>query len=216
MSRFIAVLAAFLASAGLWAQTPEEILEKMDKATERFDTEGLSMVMDIKIPLLGTYSTTMEMVGNKYKAVLNIKGTQVMTWSDGVTSWIYDSSKNELVIENADPDQKADDGNLDILDSVSDGYDVTLKKETPDAWYFVCTKTKDNPNKDDPKKIDLAVSKHDYLPVSTSVSQKGVTITLRDFKAGVTQEQIKFDQSQFGDATIKDKRESSKEIKDAE
>ncbi len=206
MSRFIAVLAAFLASAGLWAQTPEEIIEKMDKATDRFDTEGLSMVMDIKIPLLGTYSTTMEMVGNKYKAALNIKGTRIMTWSDGVTSWIYDSSKNELTIENADPDQKADDGNLDILDSVSEGYDIKLKNETPDAWYFVCTKTKANPNKDDPKKIDLAVSKHDYLPISTSVSQRGVTVTLRDFKAGVREDQITFDQSQYPDAKIIDKR----------
>lgn len=71
---------------------------------------------------------------------------------------------------------------------------------------FVCTKSKNNTKKDDPKKINLVISKITYLPVSVSVSEKGVNITMRDFAIGVTEEQIRFDPSKYQNAKIVDKR----------
>lgn len=205
---FSCLLAGMLATSALFAQTPEEIIAKMNEATSRFDSEGFSMVMDIKIPLLGTFSSKMYTLGDKYKAILEVKGKKVITWSDGITDWDYDEPNNEITITRADPSgsDTGAEGSLSALDGITDGYDVKLKKETADAWYFHCTKSKTNPKKDDPKAMDLVVSKTTYLPISTSISEKGVKVTLHDFVVGVTEKEVTFNLSDFPKAKITDKR----------
>lgn len=203
----ITLFAALFAATALWAQTPDEILARMDKEVARFDKEGVNMIMDIKIPLLGTYSTDMHILGDMYKATLNVRNETSITWSDGITTWDYDSSDNELTITPAKPKEGTEaQDNMKLLDGVTEGYDVKLKKETAEAWEFVCTKSKTNPNKDDPKKINLVISKTTYLPISVSVSEKGVRITMRDFVIGVNEEQIRFDPSKYQNAKIVDLR----------
>ena len=201
------LFAMLLAASALLAQTQEEILAKMNQECDRFETEGFSVVMDMKLPILGTFSTQMYTLGDKFKGVVKAKGETSIMWSDGITDWDYDVSKNELTITNAKPseDTEADD-NVKVLKNVTEGYDVKLKKETADAWYFVCTKSKDNTNKDDPKKMDLVVSKATYLPISTTIKEKGVTVTMRDFAVGVTEEQVTFDPAKYANAKIIDKR----------
>ena len=209
MKKFLVTLfATLIAASTLLAQTPEEIVAKMNQECTRFDTEGVSMVMDMKLPILGTYSTQMYILGDKSKAVLDVKGDVSIIWSDNITDWDYDVSKNELTIKPANPSDKNEDAgdNVNALKNVTEGYDVKLKKETDEAWYFVCTKSKDNTNKDDPKKMDLVVSKATYLPVSHSVKEKGVTVTLRNFAIGVTEEQVTFDPAKYANAKIIDKR----------
>ena len=209
MKKFLVTLfATLIAASTLLAQTPEEIVAKMNQECTRFDTEGVSMVMDMKLPILGTYSTQMYILGDKSKAVLDVKGDVSIIWSDNITDWDYDVSKNELTIKPANPSDKNEDAgdNVKAMRNVTEGYDVKLKKETADAWYFVCTKSKDNTNKDDPKKMDLAVSKTTYLPISTTVKEKGVTVTMRDFAIGVTEEQVTFDPAKYANAKIIDKR----------
>ena len=203
----VSLFATLLAASTLLAQTPDEIVAKMNQECDRFDTEGVYMVMDMKLPILGTFSTQMYTLGDKFKGVVNAKGETSIMWSDSITDWDYDVSKNELTITNAKPseDTEADD-NVKVLKNVTEGYDVKLKKETAEAWYFVCTKSKDNTNKDDPKKMDLVVSKTTYLPISTTVKEKGVTVTMRDFAIGVTEEQVTFDPAKYANAKIIDKR----------
>jgi len=203
------LLAGMLAASALFAQTPEEIIAKMDEATSRFDSEGFSMVMDIKIPLLGTFSSKMYTLGEKYKAILEAKGKKMITWSDGVTDWDYDEPNNEIIITRADPSgsDTGAESSLNALDGITEGYDVKLKKETDDAWYFRCTKSKTNTKKDDPKSMDLVVSKATYLPISTSVSEKGIKITLHDFVAGVTEKEVTFNLSDYPNAKVTDKRQ---------
>lgn len=202
-----ALFAVLFASTSLFAQTTEEILTRMDQETDRFEKEGVSMVMEMKIPLLGTSSSTMYVLGDKYKAVLNVKGNLIISWSDGITVWDYDSSKNELTIDHAKPSEDSQaESNMKMLDGVTDGYDVKLKKETDDAWFFICKKSKNNPRKDDPKKMDLVISKSTFLPISTSVSEKGVKVTMRDFSIGVTEEEVAFDPEKYKNAKIVDKR----------
>lgn len=203
---FIGFLTLLLASATLSAQTPQEIIARMEQETGRFDTEGFSMVMEMKIPLLGTYSTTMYARGDKYKGVIDVKGEVLSTWSDGVTNWSYDASKNELTISNANVSEGNDADNANALKGVTDGYDVKLKKETDDAWFFICTKSKTNANKDDPKKMDLVVAKNSYLPLSASIKEKGITVTMRDFAVGVSEEEVTFDPSKYASAKLIDKR----------
>lgn len=203
----ISIFASLFVASALFAQTPEEIIARMDQETNRFDKEGVSMVMDMKIPILGTFSTTMYTLGEKYKGVIDVKGNVTQIWSDGVTTWSHDAAKNELTITNATPseDNKAE-SNVKTLNGITEGYDVKMKKETDEAWYFICTKSKSNTKKDDPKKMDLVISKSTYLPLSTSIKEKGITITMRDFSIGVTEEEVTFDPSRYADATIIDKR----------
>ena len=166
------------------------------------------MIMDIKIPILGTYSTQMYIRGDKSKSMIDVKGRAMIMWSDGVTDWDYDVSKNELTIKNANKSDKKDDDTdkVNAVKNVTEGYDVELKKETAAAWYFVCKKSKDNTDKDDPKRMDLVVSKATYLPLSITIKEKGVTATMRDFVIGVTEEEVTFDPAKYADAEIIDKR----------
>lgn len=208
MKRFFTLLlTALLASTALSAQTPEEILARMDRETDRFDAEGFSMVMEIRLPILGAFATTVYTRGDKYKMVTTVKDETVINWSDGVTDWQYEPSKNEVTIEPRKAGTTSDaESNKKMIDSVTQGYDVRLKGQTDEVWQFRCTKSRDNTDKDDPKNMDLVVSKSTYLPVSIKASMHGVTVTLRDFGVGIDEKDITFDPAQYPDAKITDKR----------
>lgn len=208
MKRIIATLfATLVAAAALLGQTPEEIIARMDQEMDRFEKDGMSMVMEMKIILVGTVSATMYSVGDKYMIVTEMKDEKSIEWSDGVTEWEYDVKKNQITITNKDPNESSDaEDNKQLIDSVTSGYDVKLRSQTPEVWNFRCTKSRNNPNKDDPKSMDLVVSKATYLPVSIKASVFGATVTLRDFTAGVTEEQVTFDPAMYPDAVIIDKR----------
>lgn len=203
----ISLLAALLASTAIFAQTPQEIIARMDQETNRFDKEGLSVTMELKLPLLGSFSTDIQMLGDKYKMTADIKGNKAINWSDSVTDWQYDVQKNEITISRSKPSEKSDpENNMKMLDSVTEGYDVKLKSETDQAWYFVCTKSKSNTKKDDPKRMDLVISKTTYLPISVQAKEKGVTITMRNFAVGVKEKDITFNPADYPSAKIIDNR----------
>ena len=93
-----------------------------------------------------------------------------------------------------------------MFKGVTDGYDVSIKKETVDAWYILCKKSKSNTKKDDPSTMDLVVAKGTYAPVSLSSRVAGIAITLRDIKYGVTEDQVTFDKSKYPNVVVVDKR----------
>ena len=93
-----------------------------------------------------------------------------------------------------------------MLSGVTDGYDVSLKNETSEVWNFVCKKSKSNKNKDDPKTMEVSVSKKNYQPTRLSAKASGITITMRDFAFDVTEKDVTFRQSYYPGATIVDKR----------
>ena len=198
----IAATFTFLVTA--WAQTPEEILAKMDKAMESAETAGLSMVMDLKIPLIGTTTATMYMLGDKVRTETSLLGHQLITFSDGVTEWEYESKSNELTIKNAKKEDSSPES--EMFEGIVDGYDVSLKNETDDAWYLVCKKSRDNTEKDDPAKMDLVVSKKTCLPISLSTKMKGVKLTLRDVVVGVDPKLLEFRVEDYPGAKIVDQR----------
>lgn len=201
---FFSIAATFTFLVTAWAQTPEEILAKMDKAMEAAETAGLSMIMDLKIPILGTTTATMYMLGDKVRTETSLLGHKLITFSDGVTEWEYESKSNELTIKNAPADDSSPEA--EMFEGITDGYDVTLKNETADAWYLVCKKSKDNTDKDDPSKMDLVVSKKTYLPISLSTKMQGVRLTLRDVVVGVDEKLLDFRVEDYPDAKIIDQR----------
>lgn len=200
------LLPALLAAATLSAQTPEEIIARVDQETARFDAEGCSMVMELKFPIIGAVATTIYTRGDKYKMIMSIKGDTSISWSDGVTDWDYESSKNTVTIKPHKADGSSEADNAKMMEGITEGYDVRLKKETADTWQFRCTKSKTNTNKDDPKNMDLVVSKATYLPVSLTARAGGLTITMRDVSIGVSEQEVTFDASQYATAKIIDER----------
>lgn len=191
----------------LSAQTPEEIIEKVDQMMNRSDTEGLYMVMEMKIPILGSFTSQVYSLGSKARAEMEVKDKKSIVWMDETTTWTYDVVKNEVTITNRDVTKSSDaDNNKSLLKGITNGYDVKLQKETADAWYFICTKNASNTEKDDPKRMDLVVSKADYMPVSLSTKTKGITVILRDAALGVKEEQVTFDPAKYPGITLIDQR----------
>lgn len=207
MKKILAFAACLLTAVVAWAQTPAEIVSRMDEEMNKHESEGIIMTMEIKIPLLGTVSSQNWIRDDKFRTEFSAKGIKYICWSDGKTTWTYNGKDNEVVIENAKEGSSsggADDAKM--LTGITDGYDITLKKETADAWYFLCKKSKTNPDGDDPKKMDLVVAKGTYYPKSLSASMSGVTTTLRDIAFGVSDEDLTFDAADYPGVKIVDKR----------
>ena len=208
MKKLLSII-AFIAFAGVAiAQTPEEIISRMEAEMAKHDEkEGLAMTMDMKIPILGTFSSRTYTLGDKYRIEVSEDGKQTISWSDGKTDWTYSSEKNEIEIKKHEVKEKTEtEGDAKMFSGITDGYDVKLDKETSDSWQFLCKRSKSNPDKDAPKKMTLIVAKGTYMPISLSAKVSAITITMRDLSYGVTEEQVTFNPKDYPNATIVDKR----------
>lgn len=209
MKRIFICIVALLASLTIsLAQTPEEIIGRMDSEMKKSDEMGLAVTMDITIPIIGKTSAAMKIRGDKSRTEMSVKDVKETLWMDNTTMWTYSSAANEVVIENRKSDSKSSqEENVEMFSGITEGYDVKLEKETADTWQFRCDKSKSNTNKDDPKKMTLVVSKKDYMPVSLTTKLKGITVTMRDAKLGVSESEVTFNASAFPGVTVTDKRQ---------
>jgi outer membrane lipoprotein-sorting protein len=209
MKKVMLIILALVLSVTAFAQTAEEIVAKMDEVMEAkgVDGQNMRMTMDIKIPILGTMSTNAYVLGDKMRMEATMMGQNIITWQDGQTEWEYDAKENTITIKNQDqtktPTEKE---NMELFSSATDGYDVSISKETADAWYLKCKKNKSNTNKDDPKTMDLVIAKGSYMPLSLSAKIKGVTVTIRNLGFDVTEKQVTFNKADYPTATFIDKR----------
>ena len=190
---FMAVLAAVVAAV---AQTPKEIVDRMEATMNAHEKEGIIMTVDLKLLIVGTTTSKSYMLGGKTRVEMKMMGVQIITWSDREKDWTYISKDNTLTIEKSKGDA-SEAGDTEMFSGITDGYDVTLKKETADAWYFLCKKSKSNKEKDDPKTIDLVISKKNYYPLSIKASVSGMTMTMREISFGVTEADVTCDPSKF-------------------
>lgn len=200
----LSIAATFALLAMAWAQTPEEIVARIEQAMEAAETSGMSMAMDIKIPVLGTTKSTLYMLGDKLRTETTLLGHKLITFTDGITEWEYESKSNELTIKKAKTDDTSSEA--EMFDGITDGYDLSLKSETADAWYLVCKKSRDNTDKDAPSKMDLVVSKKTYLPISLSTKMEGIRLTLRDVVVGIDEKLLDFRVEDYPGVKIIDKR----------
>lgn len=214
MKKYYFLLLAMLMGLTVTAQTPHEILEKMSRAMDYDKSVGMAMTMDMKIPILGTYSTRTYTLGDKMRMEVTAKGKKGIVWEDGNIAYSYDASKNTITITEFKAQggggSTDDDDGLGMALSVTKGYDVKLLRETDEYWEFRCNKRKDNTNKDAPKQIDLSVRKGSYFLREMKTSMRGVTVTMRDFVLGVKEEDVTFDINQYKGAKIVDKRGEEK------
>ena len=207
MKRLFTFITALAFAVMSFAQTPEEIADRMSEAMEQLESTGLRMTMDIKIPILGTMSTVAWSLGDKMHMEAEAMGKKIITWMDNDTEWTYTADDNTVTISNRDAKKtSSEQENMQMFESVTEGYDVFLKKETDQAWYLQCKKNKSNTNKDDPKTMDLVVAKGSYHPVSLSARVSGITVTMRDIAFNVSDKQVTFNKADYPGAKIVDKR----------
>ncbi|MBQ3738949.1 MAG: hypothetical protein II862_08220 [Bacteroidales bacterium] len=208
MKKIIAIISFIALATSVMAQTAEEIVTRMDaEMSKHNESEGFAMTMDMKIILIGTISSRSYILGDKMRIEANKDGKDFVTWSDGKTEWSYDSEKNEIEITNAKPKEKSEaESDTKMFTGITEGYDVKIDKETPTEWHIRCKRSKSNPDKDAPKKMDLVVAKGTYWPVSLSTSVTAATVTMRDLSFGVTEKQVTFDEKDYPGVKIVDKR----------
>lgn len=204
----ICFIGAMIAPMNLQAQTPEEVVELMNTEMKKGKSLGLSFDFAMSIPILGEFKSTNYSLGDKLRIEMSKDGNKTIAWRDSTTEWEYESETNEVRITNVNPNEESENsGNTALVTGVADGYDLSFDRKTDDkTWYITCKKSKSNHDKDDPKRIDLAVSKATYLPVYMKTKSKGFGISMEDFKLGVTEEEVTFNPADYPNAKIIDER----------
>ena len=205
MKKLLSIIFFVAMAAVAVAQTPQEIISRMETEMEKHEKEGIIMTVDAKISILGTVTTKTYSLGDKMRSEGKMMGIEIITWTDGNTEWSYNSKTNEVKISTQEESSETE-GDAEMFSDITDGYDVTIDKETDKAWYLLCKKSKSNKDKDDPKKIELAIAKKTYMPISLKTKMSGVTITMRDISFGVTEKQVTFDAKNYPGVKIVDKR----------
>ena len=208
MKRILTFICALVLTTAAFAQTPEEIVVEMGKAMEKHEvTDGFAMVMEMKIPILGTFASAVKSWGDKMRMEMDVKGEQVITYIDGDTEWDYNVKEKVIKIKKRDVTKKSkEEENMKMFQSATDGYDVSISKETDKAWYLRCKKSRSNTNKDDPKNMDLVIAKGTYMPLSLSAKVSGITITMRDLDFNVTEKDVTFNQADYPGVKVVDER----------
>ncbi|MBQ1865740.1 MAG: hypothetical protein II151_02330 [Bacteroidales bacterium] len=208
MRKFLFSVLFLALSLTAFAQTAQEIIARMDERMSKFDEkDGVGMIMDIKLPILGTLSAKAESRGDKMRMEMQKGDVHHITWRDGNTEWDYDVSKNEIEVKTVDQKKEPKtEGDVKMFKGVNDGYDVSIEKETDKFWYLKCNKSKTNTEKDDPKTMNIVVEKGTYNPKSLSAKLKGVTLTMRDLTFGIPEKRVTFNPADYPTAKIVDKR----------
>lgn len=204
---FLIITALIACAVALQAQTPQEIVARMDAEMAKADQQGMAVTMEIGIPILGKASSRMMLLGDNSRLDVTFKDGSETVWMDDNTVWTYNQKDNEVVIESrTKSEEKSEEDNIDMMRGITKGYTVELQKETADAWYFLCRKSKSNTDKDDPKKMTLIVSKANYLPIELTAKMKGVTVSMKDTVIGVKESDVVFDASKYPGVKVTDKR----------
>lgn len=209
MKKFYSSLILLAMAFSALAQSPQQILERMAKVWEEHEKEGLVMTIDTKMPIVGTMSVKQYSLGNKMRMETKMLGAQLITWDDGVTEWTYTvkDKKGSITIEKSKVDP-AEGSDADLFtDATDDGYDFSIKKETADSWLVLCKKNKSNKDEDDPKNIEIEVSKKGYYPLSLKTKMSGITLTMRDISFGVKEDFVTFNIKDYPGVEIEDKRD---------
>lgn len=207
MKRIITFLALMAGIMSVFAQTPNEIVARMESEMKIHEKDGIDMIMDLKLPVIGVVPAKTLMLGTKSRTDSTIEGTRTVVWTDETTVWSYSSKTNQIEIKDATVNADNAQSNAKMFEGIAEGYKITLINETPDAWYFKCKKARSNKDKNASKKMELSVAKETYYALSLSVKGLLASISMHDIKFGVTEEQVTFNPNEFPDATIEDKRE---------
>ena len=206
MKRIVCLLTLLVSSLVSMAQAPEEIVAKMSEMMDAREKEGVYMIVDVKIPIIGTISSKTWIRDNKTRLEAKMLGELLITWEDGTTEWTYNVKRNTVEIKTLTLTGSDSDADLSMFSGIDEDYTVEIQKETDDAWYLLCKRRKEKKDGDIPKTITLVVAKETYMPISLRARSSGATLTMHDIAFGVPLEKVTFNPADYPDAKTIDKR----------
>ncbi len=207
MKRILLIAAVIVAATfSVKAQTPSEIVTRMSEELAKGDTMGQAFDLMMKLPIIGTTGGRTWLLGDKYRIEIVGVEDSPISWRDKDTEWEYDPKENTVTIKHFTPSSDSKDGEVKHLEGLDKDYDLKIDREDAKAWYMTGKKSKTNTKKDDPKKIELAVSKASYLPIYHRCKEKGITVSLENVVIGVTEEEVTFDPAKYPGVKIIDQR----------
>lgn len=194
-----------------FAQTGAEIIDRMNERINSRSGDGISLVVDVKIPVLGAVVTKTAMLGEKSRLDMKMKEHNVVTFTQKDTLWIYTAETNSIIITNDTLMAKASSSNqggmdMDMFGDLTEGYDITIKSQNLVKWELACKRKRSNKDDDAPKNITLEVRKETYEPISMSTKMMGINCTMHDFKFGISEKEVTFNEADFPGVTIVDQR----------
>lgn len=204
MFALVWVMAAF-------SQTGAEIIDRMNERINSRAGDGISLIVDVKVPVLGAIATKTAVLGEKRRLDVKMKEHNVITFSEKDTIWIYTEETNSIIISNDSvmaQSKSSNQGgmNVDIFGDLTEGYDITIKSQNLVKWELACKRKRSNKDDDAPKNITLEVRKDTYEPISMSTKMMGINCTMHDFKFGISEKEVTFNEADFPGVTIVDQR----------
>lgn len=195
-----------------FAQTGTEIIDRMNERINSRSGDGISLVVDVKIPVLGAVATKTAVLGEKRRLDVKMKEHNVITFSEKDTIWIYTEETNSIIISNDSVMAQSKSSNqggmsVDMFGDLTEGYDITIKSENLVKWELACKRKRSNKDDDAPKNITLEVRKETYEPISMSAKMMGINCTMHDFKFGISEKEVTFNEADFPGVTIVDNRQ---------
>ena len=195
-----------------FSQTGAEIIDRMNERINSRAGDGISIIVDVKVPVLGAIATKTAVLGEKRRLDVKMKEHNVITFSEKDTIWIYTEETNSIIISNDSvmaQSKSSNQGgmNVDIFGDLTEGYDITIKSQNLVKWELACKRKKSNKDDDSPKNMTLEVRKETYEPISMSTKMMGINCTMHDFKFGLSETEVTFNEADFPGVTIVDNRQ---------
>ena len=195
-----------------FSQTGAEIIDRMNERINSRAGDGISIIVDVKVPVLGPIVTKTAVLGEKRRLDVKMKEHNVITFSEKDTIWIYTEETNSIIISNDSvmaQSKSSNQGgmNVDIFGDLTEGYDITIKSQNLVKWELASKRKKSNKDDDSPKNMTLEVRKETYEPISMSTKMMGINCTMHDFKFGISEKEVTFNEADFPGVTIVDNRQ---------
>lgn len=195
-----------------FSQTGAEIIDRMNERINSRAGDGISLIVDVKVPVLGAIATKTAVLGEKRRLDVKMKEHNVITFSEKDTIWIYTEETNSIIISNDSVMAQAKSSNqggmdVDMFGDLTEGYDITIKSQNLVKWELACKRKRSNKDDDAPKNITLEVRKETYEPISMSTKMMGINCTMHDFKFGISEKEVTFNEADFPGVTIVDNRQ---------
>ena len=212
MKKTLCLLFALVWAMAAFSQTGAEIVDRMNERINSRSGDGISLVVDVKIPVLGAVATKTAVLGEKRRLDVKMKEHNVITFSEKDTIWIYTEETNSIIISNDSVMAQAKSSNqggmdVDMFGDLTEGYDITIKSQNLVKWELACKRKRSNKDDDAPKNITLEVRKETYEPISMSTKMMGINCTMHDFKFGISEKEVTFNEADFPGVTIVDNRQ---------
>ncbi|MBO7436579.1 MAG: hypothetical protein J6T97_02050 [Bacteroidaceae bacterium] len=210
MKRILCFAIAFLSATMTFAQTGAEIVNRMNERINARRSEGISVIAEVKIPIVGTVLTKTSALGDRRRVDVRMKERDVITFSQQDTTWIYTVQDNSVLITTDTIMSKVNssnpEGNIDMFGDIVEVYNITIKSQNLVKWELVCKRKKGNKDDDYPKNITLEVRKDTYELISMTTKMMGISMVMRDLKFGLTQKDVTFNQANYPGVKVTDQR----------